>query len=255
MPVEQTFETKEEAPEWLQSHLVEDGGKFVFRGESAAEVENLKKTTKKERDARALHEKEVNKLKERFKSLLDVDDDELTQFYEAYSKRGESGNGKDPGTKDQLELKDKLHAKELKKVTDDLAALTGKLTKADGELREFRLWTPLREVAIKAGVVPEDWDVVRLDIANQGVFGFDDDNKVVVMEDGSPSSVTPETWFKQVYSELRPKFFKASGAGGGGANPGQKPGSTNKSIKREAFDKLSTSEREVKIKAGFAIVD
>lgn len=254
MPVEQTFETKEEAPEWLHAHLVEDGGKFVFRGETAAEVENLRKTTKKERDARALHEKEVNKLKERFKSLLDTDDDELNQFLEAYSKRSDNGNKDKPDSREQ-ELKDKLHQKELKKVLDERDGTKTELEQARIELRGFRLWSPLRDMAIKAGLVPEDWPVVKLHLESLRLFDLDEDHKPVLIEDGSPSSVSPERWFKEVYAEQQPKFFKASGAGGGGANPGQKPGSTNKSIKREAFDKLSTSEREARIKSGFAIVD
>lgn len=257
MPIEQVFEKKEDAPEWLHSHLVEDDGKFVFKGETAAEVENLKKTTKKERDARTKYEGELKKF-ERFKPIADADEDEWSQFLEAWNKRGEAGNGKpdsNPDAAKQLELKDKLHAKELKKATDELGLLKIDLTKAQGELREFRLWTPLREQFIKAGGIPEDWELARLDLASKNQFDFDEDGKIVVMEDGQASSVSPEKFFQQVYSDQRPKFYKASGAGGSGAPPGKGNGNSTKTIKREAWDKLPQSEKDAKVAAGFTVVD
>ena len=57
MPIEQVFETKEEAPEFLRNALLEtEDGKFKFQAEPPPEVGNLKKTLDKERKARAEYE-------------------------------------------------------------------------------------------------------------------------------------------------------------------------------------------------------
>lgn len=113
--------------------------------------------------------------------------------------------------------------RELKKITKDRDTAKAALDKAIARLREFELWTPLQDIFIKAGGDPADWEVARLELSSQSQFGFDDDGKVVVMEDGMPSSVTPEKFFKDVYSQQRPRFYKASSVGGG-ANKNQSSG-------------------------------
>lgn len=251
MPVSLTFESQEAAPEAIREHLVEKDGKFLFEAETLSEVENLSKTAKSERERRVRLEKEAKGF-ERFKPLAEADDDEFAQFLESWTKRGEkNGDGKEP----QAELNEKLHKRELKTRDDELQQLRPEIEKLRGEVREYRLWTPLREMFIASGGEPKDWQLARLDLANQRRFDFDEEGKIVVMEDNAPSGVSPERFFKEVYSDQQPKLYKASGAGGGGANPGQKSGSTNKSIKRDAYDRLSAFEREAKIKAGFSVVD
>lgn len=258
MPIKEVFDTQDAVPEFLKNAVIEQDGKWVFEAETVAEVGNLKSTLKKERDSRTKFEAELKRF-ERFKPLTEAEEDELSEFFERWEKRNEpGGKGRkdaDPDAAKQLELKDKLHAKELKKLSDDLAKLTSDHDKAKGELREFKLWTPLREVALKAGLNAEDWELARLDLSNQGRFSFDDEGKLVVMEDGSPSTVTPEKFFKEMYSDVRPKFYKASGASGSGAsNAGKTGGSGKKTMSRAAFDQLPHDQRSAFIKAGGEVV-
>lgn|GEM_PF-2583746 len=258
MPIEQTFEKKEDAPEWLHSSLAEENGKFVFRGETSTEVENLKKTTKTERDRRVKLEADAKKY-DPFKEILDAEQEERDAFLEGWKNRGQQKDDKtknDPDAKQQLEMKDKLHAKEVKKLTDENGTLKADLQKAQTGLREFQLWTPLREIAIKNGLNPEDWELARLELSHQSRFGFDEDGKIVVIEDGHPSTVTPEKFFKDVYSDLRPKFYKATNAGGSGAQHGTKgTGNGKKTMTREAFEALDQAGRMKTAKEGVQIVD
>lgn len=257
MPITETFESQDAAPEFLRDHLTERDGKWIFEGETAAEVANLVKTVKKERDGRTRYEKDLKRFK-RFEPLAellaDADDDELDRLKESWAKRGDDpADSKGSATG---HVNEKIHARELKKRDDAIATMTGQLETAQRELKDYRLWTPLRDIALKCGVIAEDWELVKLELGTQQRFGFDDDGKIVVYEDGEPSNVSAERYFREVYSEQRPKFYKASGAGGSGAQPGVRDGSPRtKTIKRDTWDKMAARERDVKIAAGFTIVD
>lgn len=230
------------------AYVEKDGG-FHLDPEKLEAIEfddkaELAGVTKKERDARKKAEDDLKKF-DRFKLLLE-DEDELTQFMESWEKRGESGNNGNGGKPDaakELELKDKLHAKELKKVTDQLTELQKAHDKAQVELKDFRLWTPLRDIAIKSGVIAEDWELARLDLSNKNQFGFDDLGNVVVLEDGQPSTVSPENFFKGVYTDQRPKFYKGSQAAGSGSNGGGNGASGKKIVTRKDFDALPPLEQ------------
>jgi hypothetical protein len=219
MPFKQIFDKQEDAPEWARPHLSEADGKFVFEGETVVEIGTLKSTLKKERETRTAKENELKKFG-KFKPLIDAfidsDDEEITQVLDIWNKRNDSHKN-NPDVQKMLEQRDKEHARELKKRDDEIATLESEGEKTNYALREYRLWTPLREVAIKAGLSPESWELARLDLANQKKFDFDDDGKIVVMEDGVASTVTPEKYFKEGYSAERPIFYKASTAGGSGA--------------------------------------
>lgn len=254
MPINLTWDSQDAIPDGLQNFAVERDGKFVFEAETLQEVANLKKTAKSERDLRTKYEP-VAKKAERFKALLDAEDDEIEQFLEGWQKRGENTPKPDPDASKQLELKDKLHQREIKKREDELALLKMQTETMSAELREFKLWTPLREVAIKADLMPEDWDLARLELASQKRFDFDDDGKIVLLEDGVPSNVSPERFFKEVYSEQRPKFYRASGASGSGATNGNKPNNNAKTMKRSAFQSLTPSEQMAAVKKGVSVVD
>jgi len=258
MPVNLTWEKQEAIPEGLKEHAVEKDGKWVFEAETAAEVGNLKATLKKERDGRTKYESELKRF-EKFKEVADAEEEERDAFFEAWKKRNEppeNGKGKpDPDAQKQFELREKLHAKEIKKRDEQIAALTTDRDMASKELREFKLWTPLRELFIKHEGNPEDWELARLDLGNKRRFDFDEDGKIVVMEDGAPSTVTPEKFFKDAYSDQRPKFYKASNAGGSGATNEKKGAGGGKTITRERFESLSQSERMKISKEGVQIVD
>ena len=260
MPIKQVFESQDAIPEFLQSAVVEQDGKWIFEAETAQEVQALKGSLKKERDGRAQLQKAVQGT-ERFKPILEAlgeaDDEEITGFLESYKNRQANG-GKpqpDPDATKQLELKDKLHAKELKKREDQLAQIQADYERTQRELKEFRLWTPLRDIAIKANLSPEDWELARLDLSAQGRFGFDEDGKIVVLEEGQPSSITPEKFFKEVYSDQRPKFYKASAAGGSGAPSQSSSGRGPKTMKRGDWNQLTPAKQAAFFKEGGTLTD
>jgi len=233
--------------EGIRGAYVEADGKFNFDADKYAELKaaGLKKKNgeliKTINDFKPLKER-TEKYKPIIDSLANADEEELAEFLLRWQKRGEGDDKKkaDPNSdaSRQLEMLNKVHAKELKKREDELAQLKSDAQKAAAELREYELWTPLREIAIKNGVNPDDWELARLDLGNQRRFGFDEDKKIVVMEDGSPSSVTPEKFFKDVYSDQRPKFYKQSGAAGSGA-----PNSSHGGKSAVDLGKLPPSER------------
>lgn len=236
MPVKLTWEAQDAIPDGLKDHAVEQDGKWIFEAETVAEVGNLKNTLKKERDNRAKFEGELKRF-ERFKPLTEADEDELDEFLERWERRNEKPAGSKGKPEDDA-VKDKLHQREVKKLADELGTTKAELEKAQAELNDFRLWTPLRDVFIKAGGEPGDWELARLELASQGRFGFDDDRKIVVLEDGHPSSVSPEKFFKDVYSDQRPKFYRASNAAGSGAN-----NNTAGGMRGQDLSKLSATER------------
>src|SRR5262249_10147762 len=59
MPIKQTFEKKEDAPEWMRESLLEQDGKFVFEAELPHETAGLKSALEKERKAKAEFEKSL----------------------------------------------------------------------------------------------------------------------------------------------------------------------------------------------------
>jgi len=262
MPIEFQVDSLDKVEEGVRGAYVETDGKFNLDPDKYAELKaaGLKKKNSELLGKVKQHETELTKygkFKSLTEALAEADEDEIGQVLEHWTKRGENGKGKaDPDATKQLEMKDKLHAKELKKRDDELSTTKTELQKAQFELRDFKLWTPLRDVFIKADGDPADWEVARLELASQRRFDFDEDGKIVVMEDGSASSVTPEKFFKEVYSDQRPKFYKASNAGGSGANNKNKSGSGNKkTMLRTAFDQLPHSERAAFIKAGGEVVN
>jgi hypothetical protein len=240
------------------AYVEAEAGKFNFDPDKYAEIKAAglkKKTTEllgkvKEKDGELA---KFGKFKSLTEALAEAEDDEIAQVLEHWNKRSENGKG-NPDAAKQLEMKDKLHAKELKKKEDELGTTKTELQKAQSELREFRLWSPLRDVFVKSGGDPGDWEVARLELANQRRFDFDEDGKIVVMEDGSASTVTPEKFFKEVYSDQRPKFYKASGAGGSGAGKSDSGRTGVKTVRRFDQDALN-SNIEAIAKGEITVVD
>lgn len=261
MPIKQVFESQEAIPEFLQSAVVEQDGKWIFEAETAQEVQALKGSLKKERDGRAQLQKAIQGT-ERFKPILEAlgeaDDEEITGFLESYKNRQANG-GKpqpDPDAAKQAEYEKKLWEKERKKLADEVAQKGASLEAAQRELREYQLWTPMRELFIAANGDPKDWEVARLDLAARKVFDFDEDRKIVVMEDdGTPSTITPERFFKELYPDQRPKFYRASAAGGSGAPSQSSSGRGPKTMKRGDWNQLTPAKQAAFFKEGGTLTD
>ncbi len=265
MLIEYVVESLDQVDESVRAAYVEADGKFQLDADKYAEAKaaGLKKKNAELLGKLKNTESTLGKFK-RFEPLAeafgDADDEEITGFLEAYRNRQNGGGGENGknggGDQKQLEMAQKLHEKQLKKVNDDLAAIRAEHEKTQRALKEYQLWTPLRELFLKGNGDASEWELARLDLANQQRFGFDDENKIVVLEDGMPSSVTPEQFFKSVYADQRPKFYKASDAGGSGANPRQaNSGGKTKTMKRADWNALPDTKRAAFFKEGGQLVD
>jgi hypothetical protein len=110
------------------------------------------------------------------------------------------------------------------------------------ELTHYKLTTPLKDIALKAGVFPDSVDLVMLDTAKR--FALGDDGQIQVLDEhGNPTSITPQKFFDTLYKEQRPRFYAASGAGGSGARNDGKGSGGHRTLSRAAFEALDHDER------------
>jgi hypothetical protein len=176
----------------------------------------------------------------RYEKLAEVDDDEIEELLTLRANKGKDTSTDDKAAEERF---NKLLDKERKRFEAEKQPLTSKLGEYEQQLRHYRLTVPLKDIAVKAGIFPEDLDLVMLDTAKR--FQLDDDGKIVVLdEDGDPASgVTPKTFFETLYKEMRPKFYTATGAGGSGAQGNTQTKSTGKkTISRTEWQALTPAE-------------
>lgn len=122
------------------------------------------------------------------------------------------------------------------------------------EVRQYKLTTPLREIALKAGVFADSVDLVLLDTAKR--FRLDDDGAIMVLDEhGDPTAITPHRFFEDLYKQQRPRFFEASKAGGSGATNDKKSGGSQQTLSRAAFEALPQDERAQFFKGGGRLTD
>lgn len=216
MPITFAYDQRDAAPEAIREQLVEKDGKYIFEAEPVSVVAETNSKLKKLRsdlDNKTAELGKFGKFKTLTEALADVDEEEIPHVVELWQKRAE----KPKGDEQKAEMERRIRERETKKLTDELGLTKSELQKAQAELKDFKLWTPLRDVFTKAGGDPQDWEVARLELSHQQRFGFDEEGRIVVMEDGQPSTVSAEKFFREVYSDQRPKFYKASSAAGSGA--------------------------------------
>lgn len=144
-------------------------------------------------------------------------------------------------------------ADELKRLQRELDETKTALEKAQTELREYKLWAPLRDLAAKAGLAADSWQIARLDLAEHRRVGLDVLGEPVILENGRESTVTPERFFKEIYRKERPSLYddapvetmQTAAAGTGG----------RRVIKRAAFDQMSPREKGEYCRTGGRVVD
>jgi uncharacterized protein YnzC (UPF0291/DUF896 family) len=248
MPFKLEFAKAEDAPEALRAHLAEADGKFVFEGEPISVVTQTNEKLKKLRgdlDAKTAKLGRFAKLDE-LGDELDVD--------ELLSLRELKKQGK-PLTADEKAELERLHKKQLDKLNGDVKTRDERLTVAEAELKRYRLTEPLKAIALKAGVLPEDLELAMLE--TQSRFRLSDDSKkiVVVDEDGDATDITPQDFFGKLYKQQRPKFYAASGAGGSGATQNSGGSAGKKTITRADFDKLPPPSQSAFVKGGGTVTD
>lgn len=202
-------------PESYRGAYEQKDGKFVLKSvefEDPAEVKT-KLTTK----GRLLEEAKT-KLG-RYSKFQELDDDELDDLL---TLREAKKAGK-PLTVDEKAELERLNKKALDKLNGELATEREAHTKAQAQLKKFKLTDPIRAIATseKVGMFAEDFDLAWSEIGGRFKLVEEDGKKariVVLDEDGDESDVKVEDFFLKLYRQQRPKFFKASGAGGSGAH-------------------------------------
>lgn len=124
-----------------------------------------------------------------------------------------------------------------------------------GELRESKIWTPVQQLAVKHGVLPDRLDHVVTLLRAQDRFDQDDEGKLVFKDRyGDVTAIKPERAFEVYLKEEMPWAFAASQTGGSGAKLGAKPAGA-RTITRERYDSMSQAERDEAISKGARIVD
>jgi hypothetical protein len=127
--------------------------------------------------------------------------------------------------------------------TDEIKTLKAELAQTRAKLREYDLWTPLREEFVRAGGDPAEWELVRFDLSEQRRVDLDEFNEIVVKD----SDLTPARFFREIYKSERPQLYKETA-------PAQQ-NSNRRTLRRAAFDKLPSDERMAWVKSGGAIAD
>lgn len=248
MPITLAYDTRDAVPEALKDHVAERDGKFIFEAEPLSVVTETQGKLKKLRadlDAKSTKLGRFAKLDELGEEL---DVDELLSLREL-KKQGK------PLTPDEKAELERLHQKQLTKLNGDLKARDERLTAAETQLKHFKLTVPLQQIALKAGVLPDDVSLALLE--TQSRFRLNDAGKIVVLDaDGDETDITPETFFSKLYKEQRPKFYAATGAAGSGSQNNTNGGRSGpKTITRVEFDALSQADRMQRSKDGYKVVD
>lgn len=253
MPFTLTFDKKDDAPEAIRSLLTEKDGKFIFEGETATEIANLKSALDTERTGGRATKTELEKLRKQIEGL---DLEKARQLLaDADKAAAETAKAKGDWEAREKQLLDK-HAAEISKLQDREKALQRAI--------ERHLVEAQATAAIAAAKgVPELLlpHVIRAIsvVEENGEF-----STKVVDTNGNPrigdAKGTPMT-ISQLVEEFRSneifgRAFEASGAGGSGAINGSKgAGGGQKNMTREAFDALDQAGRMKAAKEGVQIVD
>lgn len=242
MPVTISYDTVDAVPESLKSHVTEKDGKFVFEAEPVAEVEKLRgkySTLSKDLDGMRGKYKRFEKLDTLGE---DLDVDELLSLREL-KKQGK------PLTSDEKAELERIHGKTVEKLKGESTQLSEKLKSYESELKRYKLTDPIRAIATseKVGMFAEDFDLAWTEINSRFRLVEEDGKKariVVLDEDGDATDIKIEDFFTKLYKQQRPKFFKASGAGGSGAPSNNNGGGgSGKTLTRSAFNGLSPADQ------------
>lgn len=221
----------ESIPEAYRSSYEERDGKYHLKEvEFEDPGEFRSKLSKKEKLLT-----ETNAKLARYSKLQELDSDELDELL---TLREMKKQGKPLTTDEKAEL-ERLNKKAVDKLTAELEAEREGRKQDQAQLKRFKLTDPIRAIATseKVGMFPEDFDLAWSEIGNRFKLVEEEGRKakiVVLDEDGDESDVKVEDFFTKLYSQQRPKFFKASGNGGSGAAQSGRTGTANGyTIKRE----------------------
>lgn len=130
-----------------------------------------------------------------------------------------------------------------------------KIAELEGRLRESSIWMPVRDLALKHGVLPERLEDFIVLLRAGKRFDLDADGNLIYRDKhGDETATKPERAFEYWLKDEKPWYFAASQNGGSGSKPGAKGGGS-KVMPRDAFNSLSDADKEARISQGYMIVD
>jgi hypothetical protein len=248
MPIEQIFETRDDAPEFLRAALLEKDGKFVFAAETAQEIGGLKKALDTERKQRAEAEKTLKQFEgvdpEKYAELMKSQEDAAAQ------KLRDSGDW----TAREAQLRAQLEADLRKRETHYTAEVNSR------DARLALMQTALNGALINSEAVAaitaakgEPALLLPHVLRQTRITEEDGQFRVEVVDaQGQPRIAdikgTPFS-IKNLIEEMKAdpiygRAFEATGAGGSGAQNGNKAAGNGKSISRAAFDAMDPAARD-----------
>lgn len=252
MPVALPFDSRDAMPEAIRDYAVEKDGKFIFEAEPVSVVNQINDKLKKLRgdlDVKSSRLGRYAKLEE----LEDFDADE----YLALREQKRAGK---PLTADEKAELERIHGKTVEKLKGESTQLSEKLKAYESELKRYKLTDPIRAIATseKVGMFAEDFDLAWTEINSRFRLVEEDGKKpriVVLDEDGDATDIKIEDFFTKLYKAQRPKFFKASGAGGSGAPSNTGGGGTGKALTRSAFNAMNPADQSKFFRDGGQLVE
>lgn len=122
------------------------------------------------------------------------------------------------------------------------------------QVREFSIWSPVKDLAIKHGVMADRVDAVMTLLRTNERFDMEGSNLVFKDRNGYATTITPQRAFEVYLREELPWAFEASKAAGSGANNNGRT-SGPRVISRESFNSMSAAQREAAVKDGARIID
>src|SRR5215216_3768862 len=199
-----SLDTVEES---LRPAYVENEGKYNLDPDKYFEVKLQSSGLKKKNSDLIATNKQIKENHKRYEPFTSLTDDDLNEILEWRENKDKVPPPDDKSGKGSEELQaqfEKALGKEKTKFATEKSTLESQLADLTRENRYYKLTVPIRDVAVKAGVIADDLDLVLLDTAKR--FDLDADGKVVVLdEDGDPTDITPQKFFETLYREQRPK--------------------------------------------------
>ena len=229
MPLEFVVKALDQVEESIRGAYEERDGEFHFDPDKYAEIKAQGLKNKNRELLTDIEKaKPLRARGEKFKDVTDQDWDDYQswkQSKDAGDGDGDGGGNAGKGKSGQVDL-EKAIANEKRRFERDLTAVKSEIAQKDqeiaslnGRIREFSIWTPVRDMAVAAKVLPDRLDAFVTLLKSQGRFDLDESNKLIFKDkEGYPTTVTPEGAFK---TELKNEFawaFQASESGGSGAS-------------------------------------
>src|SRR5262245_43364309 len=127
-----------------------------------------------------------------------------------------------------------------------------RITELERENREHAIWSPVRALAAKHGVLGDRLEAVMTLLRAEQRFDLEERKLVYKDKNGYATGISPERAFEVYLREELPWAFEASKAAGSGAQNGNKSPGT-RTISAETFSEMSHEDRWKAVREGARI--